>query len=643
MFLDTLVRRAKHESKPQPLSSAQVHPEEPENARSPGYPYQPLSGTDIRLFKIILGEDEDDIQCQVDLVPLDPKPTYYALSYVWGDSSDLTTITLNGQLFKITKNLYEALHQFKHEYPSDYMWADAICINQQDADEKSREVPRMVEIYQMCSRTLIWLGPNGPPLKSRIRKLLRKVPLYMNLRSKARHIDKLFHPTKTTADDVVGRMLDKRLDFWFALTDDDDGDSDDAMILREVYGKSYDELLEMFTEIMERPWFQRAWTLQEACIPADPDFYIGQWCISFNELNIFIRILGLQDRTLLMGNGMKRMLAVSQIRHMRRSIFEPENKLNPIRMNTAEVLTRLISLTSNKQCEDPRDQIYGIIGLVDFLAKDIPPELMPDYHQPYEELYWKCMVFILESIGDLRLLSFAWWNLKASPSWVTDFRYVGYKVTPPKCQRSVSFSPDKRTLILHGFIIGTYENYISSCSISAVMPHPDRTPKALSVRLRSVEERILKPSAELRGTTVEDSLDGFLMDGKRAYEDWELSSCRQIYHHLCDTYGERSWLAKRKTDKERFLKEYAIAYEFRFAFMLLSNGTVVRQKRWDVKPKPGDLVCLFKGAMEASIVRPCGENYTFLSQCDIRTGQFLNEEFNDDFWVGRELEEFRLV
>jgi len=40
----------------------------------------------------------------------------------------------------------------------EYLWIDALCIDQDDLDERSRQVSFMKEIYQQAQHTMIWLG-----------------------------------------------------------------------------------------------------------------------------------------------------------------------------------------------------------------------------------------------------------------------------------------------------------------------------------------------------------------------------------------------------------------------------------------------------------------------------------------------------
>ncbi|KAI0171851.1 heterokaryon incompatibility protein-domain-containing protein [Hypoxylon sp. FL1284] len=656
MPLDSLIRTLRitpkftFKSDSAPVQHVQKHSsEERKDSRLSAYPYRELSGTDVRLIRILPGDDGDVIKCHIDQIPLDSSPKYFALSYVWGDTSDMRTIKLNNHPFEVTQGLYEAMYQFRQlpdpDYTADYFWIDAICINQGDIEEKSREVPRMVDIYTSCTQVLIWLGPNGPPSKNGVRRLLRKTPVYKYMGSKAKHLENLYHPNKLTPDDIIEEFFKKKWLFWISIPEDSD-DGDDDAVLRQAFGGSYHAMIRAWAEILTRPWFMRTWTIQEACIPADPIVYIGRHRMSFTEMSGFLRILGVQHRALLATGGIGRMLSLERIRDMRHAIFDLEDDLNPIRMKTAEVLCRLLSLTARKECSDPRDQIYGIIGLLDFLGHDIPPELLPDYHRPYEDLCWDCTVYIMGSIGDLRLLDCQWNSHRTVPSWVADFRFSPFRQFKLKCEPSVSLSPDKRTLCLQGLVIGAYEGHIPRCSLERVMPHPNHVPEALSARLQAFEQRIIEPSARMRGATVEETLDGFFRDGRRIYDKSGPEAWRRTFRGLSEPRRQGIGVARaagRRVDTACYAEAHSIADEFRHSFVLLADGTVARLGRQDVRVAPGDLLCLFRGAQRANLVRPRGDDYTYLGQCDIRVGSFAGAAFDDDFWKDRETEEFRLV
>lgn len=86
---------------------------------------------------------------------------YFALSYNRGDSARTETIILNGEPFQVTKNLYTALDKIRtiEIFNTRYMlWVDAICINQEDLQERNLQVQRMRHIYKQGVITYAWLG-----------------------------------------------------------------------------------------------------------------------------------------------------------------------------------------------------------------------------------------------------------------------------------------------------------------------------------------------------------------------------------------------------------------------------------------------------------------------------------------------------
>ena len=88
----------------------------------------------------------------------DSHPPYTALSYTWGDASLEEEIALNGQSVRIQSNLAAALRQLKQMGTRGYVWADAICINQNDPAEKSTVVQHMDKIFGAAEKVFAWLG-----------------------------------------------------------------------------------------------------------------------------------------------------------------------------------------------------------------------------------------------------------------------------------------------------------------------------------------------------------------------------------------------------------------------------------------------------------------------------------------------------
>lgn len=73
---------------------------------------------------------------------LDEGPSYKAISYTWGAlASPRYPILINDVTIMVTQNLYEALELLQTLPRIPTLWIDAVCINQEDDDEKRMQCP----------------------------------------------------------------------------------------------------------------------------------------------------------------------------------------------------------------------------------------------------------------------------------------------------------------------------------------------------------------------------------------------------------------------------------------------------------------------------------------------------------------------
>lgn len=89
---------------------------------------------------------------------LDDNPVYETISYVWGDGKVRKPIVVNGSRIEVTVNLFSALRRFRRPDTPRVLWADAVCIDQGDKNERSSQVRLMGRVYEECWQVLIWLG-----------------------------------------------------------------------------------------------------------------------------------------------------------------------------------------------------------------------------------------------------------------------------------------------------------------------------------------------------------------------------------------------------------------------------------------------------------------------------------------------------
>jgi hypothetical protein len=117
--------------------------------------YPPLpDATQIRLLQINDGEFNDLVVCQMAACSR-AEANYIAISHMWGEPNELTTILVNGSEVTVRRNCAHALSQTR-EHACRYrdqtlvgnFWIDALCIDQEDASEKSVQVAMMADTFR---------------------------------------------------------------------------------------------------------------------------------------------------------------------------------------------------------------------------------------------------------------------------------------------------------------------------------------------------------------------------------------------------------------------------------------------------------------------------------------------------------------
>lgn len=123
------------------------------------YQYNPLpSEMSIRLLELYPGHASDNIECTLHQTGLENTPSYEALSYAWGDPTYKTSVLCDNKIIMVTENLRDALLRLRLKDRSRIIWADAICINQDDDMEKGPQVKLMATTYGNATRVCVWLG-----------------------------------------------------------------------------------------------------------------------------------------------------------------------------------------------------------------------------------------------------------------------------------------------------------------------------------------------------------------------------------------------------------------------------------------------------------------------------------------------------
>jgi len=285
------------------------------------YQYTALPDTNsIRLIYLEPGAADSPLRCQLKTVSLDHLPAYEAISYAWGEPVFTCELCTDDDRMGITPSLYGALHRVRLESATRVLWADAVCINQENTDERSRQVALMRMIYSNATRVLIWLGPSSDEVPTAW-KLVSKI-----LAQRQRETE-LFRDVKTEAISAQ-RNEEMGLPAF---------ESTEWVQLSSFYG---------------RPYFQRAWVVQEVRLAREGLALCGEFQMAWDDLQNATRWLA--HKMYFLKIDMTYMGGIGKTRSCNHGFFERQRAQN---------LLGLLRVTRNQATTDPRDKVYAILGI----------------------------------------------------------------------------------------------------------------------------------------------------------------------------------------------------------------------------------------------------------------------------------------
>jgi hypothetical protein len=350
---------------------------------------------DIRLIFIEPAQDPDAIiECTLVRMTLFDKaaPAYIAVSYVWGDSSVTEEIRINGAPLAVTTNLAALLRLLRTGYGGDIsffkdssklFWVDAICINQQDLIEKGSQVPLMKDIYWGAKYVISWLGPEAEGSTEAL----------SYLRTMAQEIAQL------SDDGDPFEWLRKYPMLWGLGSEQA---SDEPTVWQKI------------DRIWERPYWKRTWIFQEivlgkhvllmcgkATVPWADVSRVEKWAKSIIGTNKPPSFLNTPQWVKFATGSNFLAPPVRLIELLRSQWHRPENlEMGEVMGFRVSLGLRFLSITEGFLATNPRDHIYGVLGLT---AVDI----IPDYSKSVRDVFTEAASKYLKLYGLTRLLNIA--------------------------------------------------------------------------------------------------------------------------------------------------------------------------------------------------------------------------------------------
>lgn len=161
-----------HHDSTAPLSGGIITPDDQLNRPSsttaePSFPALDNPRCQTRLLRLAPGAPSDPLTGSLaSMTATAPEFAYEALSYEWGQppTRNIPFILDNGRVIHITANLAAALRDLRPDDVSAgprLLWADGICINQDDIEERQQQVAIMSTIYRNAARVITYMGPEN--------------------------------------------------------------------------------------------------------------------------------------------------------------------------------------------------------------------------------------------------------------------------------------------------------------------------------------------------------------------------------------------------------------------------------------------------------------------------------------------------
>jgi hypothetical protein len=321
--------------------------------------YLPLGEAEIiRLVELAPGAHNDPVVVRLFIVELEHAPEYEAISYAWGDPENTMPIFCNGRELGVTVNLIDAFVRVRHPDRPRTLWADAVCINQGSVHERSHQVSFMGRIYQHARTVLICIGQDPDGGAEDVAALVKEnVDLILRHRS-------ITEMPRLSQDDPL--LDDSR---WKSLA-----------------------------TLTRRPWFYRAWVLQEAGLAKDPRVLYGDVEFKYRDLMKLTDWINTCAPQLEVRAGV-----LLYTTHMVWRDWSPDWQKTATYPDWAflDLLTQARWL----ECRDIRDHIYAFLGHPLAQLDDGNGTIVtPDYSKAPLEVYLELAAQFLKTSG-WRLLS----------------------------------------------------------------------------------------------------------------------------------------------------------------------------------------------------------------------------------------------
>ena len=353
----------------------------------------------IRILEILPGSGEI-VECRLHLAQLaEDLYTYEALSYTWRPGHPVSqyyppipAVKCDGQEITVGRNLFAALQTIRDAERPRMIWVDALCINQNDVEERSQQVRRMGTIFESAFRVLIWL--DDPPKEFKENPpLVHKQFAYRAFSGVCKVVNSWRERSK----------LEDVMDFATHTPGIACPESENLGDLMSPESIEWQVVFRLY----KSKWFHRVWVIQEVSRARAAVVLCGDCEVSWNIIGTAAAIIrtnfGRISASIRRESGQalpKRTVPTGVVNaYFMYRLSRSQSHSVPLSFTFNE----LLRLTRQFESTDDRDKVFGLLGLP--TSDNLFLRIIPDYSKSTEEVYFGVANMILESSLSLSLLS----------------------------------------------------------------------------------------------------------------------------------------------------------------------------------------------------------------------------------------------
>jgi hypothetical protein len=255
---------------------------------------------------------------------------------MWGSPSPERHIMIDGKTVRVRDNIWRCLKHLRdnHELNSrSRLWIDSICINQNDEQEKSQQVAKMAQIFQIASRVLIWLGSTS-------------LQTY------------LLTPGTDSLQDSIESLPPEDWDAW-----------SDVLGHSDPRSRSLENQM---MSIVYNSYWERLWIAQETALARNACIVFGKALLNEDCIRAMYNAARENSRP-----GYRSWIARQRDPNIRNSgtglldhhpmlrIRRSQETGQDCPTSSSSSLRDLVNEFHWKRCTEPRDYVFGLVGLLD--------------------------------------------------------------------------------------------------------------------------------------------------------------------------------------------------------------------------------------------------------------------------------------